>query len=72
MRDSRSEGRLATTFSGPIPNPKSEVCVHNGSMANPRKIVNISFCNLLFVDPLKFQRHIGILDFVSCYLGLES
>ena len=34
--------------------------VHYGSIANPLKIVNISFCSLLFVDPLKFQKHIGI------------
>ena len=34
--------------------------VHYGSIANPLKIVNISFCSLLFVDPLKFQEHIGI------------
>ncbi len=34
--------------------------VHKLSIANPPKIVNISFCSLLFVDPLKFQEHIGI------------
>ncbi len=34
--------------------------VHYGSIANPLKIVNISFCSLLLVDPLKFQEHIGI------------
>jgi hypothetical protein len=34
--------------------------VHNLSIANPLKIVNNRFCSLLFVDPLKFQEHIGI------------
>jgi hypothetical protein len=36
------------------------VYVHYGSIANPLKIVNISFCSLLFVDPLKLKEHIGI------------
>jgi hypothetical protein len=35
--------------------------VHYSSIANPLKILNISFCSLLFVDPLKFQEHIGII-----------
>jgi hypothetical protein len=33
---------------------------HYCSIANPLKIVNNWFCSLLFVDPLKFQEHIGI------------
>ncbi len=43
-----------------LADPSTEVCVHKLSIANPLKIVNISFCSLLFVDPLKFQEHIGI------------
>jgi len=39
---------------------KTEGYVHKGSIANPLKKVNNWFCSLLFVDPLKFQEHIGI------------
>ena len=34
--------------------------VHYGSIANPLEIVNNWFCSHLFLDPLKFQEHIGI------------
>jgi hypothetical protein len=36
--------------------------VHFGSIANPLKIVNTWFCSHLFVDPLKFQEHIGKIE----------
>ena len=35
--------------------------VHYASIANPLKIVNNSFCNLLFLGLLEFQEYIGII-----------
>ena len=34
---------------------------HYVSIANPFKIVNNWFCSHLFVDPLKFHEHMGII-----------
>jgi len=51
--------------------------VHYGSIANPLKIVKNWFCSLLFVDPLKFREHIGIMawarfDIEEKYAQFES
>jgi hypothetical protein len=40
---------------------KSQGFVHKPSMAHPPKTFNTAKCSHLFVDPLKFQEHIGII-----------
>ncbi len=43
---------------------ETEPFVHKGSIANPLKIVNISFCSLLFHGLLKFMERIGQYQFL--------